>query len=253
MAETLIIADLHLSAAQPQSALIQSLCDRAQHAKALYILGDLLDYWVGDDQPLSPELTAVLDQIAALPCPKFFQAGNRDFLAGQALLDRLNATALPDQHTIEVYGQRILLCHGDALCTDDAAYQALRQQLRSPAFRCDFLAKPLAERIAVAQALRARSKTESSHKPEDIMDVNLDAVTAALAAHEAQIMIHGHTHRPALHRLAVGALRVVTGDWHEAGWLVSITPSAIRLERFNTEGSSLIDQAVWPNAAQVPA
>ena len=127
MAETLIIADLHLSAAQPQSALIRSLCHRAQHADALYILGDLFDYWVGDDQPLSPELTVVLDQIAALPCPIFFQAGNRDFLVGQALLDRLHATALPDLQLIEAYGQKLLLCHGDSLCTDDVAYQALRQ------------------------------------------------------------------------------------------------------------------------------
>ena len=251
MAETLFIADVHLCERSPHTALIEALCRRAQKAEALYILGDLFDYWVGDDQPLPPAIDAVLDQLAALPCPKFFQAGNRDFLIGQALLDRIGARALPDEFVLEhPSGSRLLLCHGDTLCTDDLAYQAMRQQLRSPAFRCDFLAKPLAERIAVAQALRARSKTESSAKPEDIMDVNADAVNAALAEHQAAVLIHGHTHRPALHRLPNDTLRVVTGDWLATGWLIACTDEGIRLEQFDATGSKTIDQAVWPDSPE---
>ncbi|WP_407276714.1 UDP-2,3-diacylglucosamine diphosphatase [Halothiobacillus sp. DCM-1] len=254
MAETLIIADLHLSAAHPQTAQVQALCARASQAAALYILGDLFDYWVGDDQPLTPELEDALESLAALPCPKFFIAGNRDFLVGQTLLDKLGAQALPDLFVLEQGSQRLLLCHGDTLCTDDLAYQAMRQQLRSPAFRCDFLAKPLAERIAVAEALRARSKTESSQKPEDIMDVNEQSVQAVMTRHEAHVLIHGHTHRPALHRLPAGGLRGVTGDWHDAGWLIACTDQAIRLERFDTTGAgTVVDQSPWPNAPQVSA
>ncbi len=247
MAEVLIIADLHLAPAnraalQPWHALIE----RAERAEALYILGDLFDYWVGDDQPIAAEIDAALDQLAALACPKFFISGNRDFLIGQALLDRIGAEGLPDIHGTTIHGQRLVLCHGDTLCTDDAAYQAMRQQLRSAEFRCDFLSKPLAERIAIAEGLRARSKTESSRKPEDIMDVNPAAVRDVLAAEHAAILIHGHTHRPAIHREQDGIARVVTGDWGDWGWLIAITPEQITLERFTRETTEQVEFLTLP-------
>ena len=254
MAEILIIADLHLSAGNTAAlAPLRALLPRAAKAEALYILGDLFDYWVGDDQPVPPAVADVLNALAALPCRRFFQSGNRDFLIGHEFLTRLGATALPDELLMETGAQPVLLCHGDQLCTDDLAYQAMRQQLRSPAFRCDFLGKPLAERTAVAEALRARSKTESSRKPEDIMDVNAEAVQRLMAAHPARVLVHGHTHRPAIHRLDNGALRVVTGDWGETGWLVALDEHGVRLENFDAERSTVIDQASWPAPTRSPA
>lgn len=242
MAEILMIADIHLApthaaALQPWQVLMA----RAAKADALYILGDLFDYWVGDDQPIPADIGAALDQLAALPCPKFFLSGNRDFLIGQEFLDRIGAKSLPDVTTLSLYNQRLVLCHGDTLCTDDLAYQAMRQQLRSPAFRCDFLSKPLDERLAIAMSLRAKSRSESSSKPEDIMDVNPAAVRALLQAENAALLLHGHTHRPAIHREAANITRIVTGDWGAQGWLVALTPEKITLERFNHEMTEIVD------------
>lgn len=247
MRESLIIADLHLSAANAAALVpLQAFLQRAAEAEALYILGDLFDYWVGDDQPVDPATSAALDQLAALPCRKYLQTGNRDFLIGQAFLDRIGAEPLPEAYDLRLGDTRIVLCHGDQLCTDDAAYQAMRQQLRSPAFRCDFLARPVAERMATAQALRARSRSESSSKPEDIMDVNTMAVDAMMAEHRAPVMIHGHTHRPAIHRLDGGRARIVTGDWGDIGWLVALNADGITLERLDASSTHIVDRIVLP-------
>ncbi len=251
MAEILIVADVHLAPTNVAAlAPWSQLMARAAKADALYILGDLFDYWVGDDQPIPAEMSVALDQLAALTCQKFFLSGNRDFLVGQALLDRIGAQSLPDIYQLPWNNQTLVLCHGDTLCTDDTAYQAMRQQLRSPVFRCDFLAKPLVERIAVAQGLRARSRTESGSKPEDIMDVNPEAVMALLQTNQASILIHGHTHRPAIHRLESRMNRIVTGDWGDHGWLVAVTPEQITLERFNAQSTEIID--ILPPSALPP-
>jgi UDP-2,3-diacylglucosamine hydrolase len=243
MSESLIIADLHLSPGNGAAlGPFNTLIKRAEQAEALYILGDLFDYWVGDDQPVDPATSAALDQLAALPCRKYLQTGNRDFLIGQALLDRIGAQLLPEVYELDVNGTRIVLCHGDSLCTDDAAYQAMRQQLRSPAFQCDFLARPLAERIATAQALRARSRSESSSKPEDIMDVNATAVENLMDVHHAAVLIHGHTHRPAIHHLSSGRTRMVTGDWGDTGWLIALRPDELTLEQFDAETTRVMDR-----------
>lgn len=246
MAEILIIADVHLSAANPQTDTFAALSNRAAKADALYILGDLFDYWVGDDQPLPDVIANTLDQISTLPCKTYFQAGNRDFLIGQNLLDRIGADLLPDVFSLDYQGHNLLLCHGDALCTDDIAYQAMRQQLRSPAFRCDLLARPLAERLAIADDLRTRSKTESSRKPEDIMDVNNDAVFALMQKEGAKMLIHGHTHRPAIHRLEDSGVRAVTGDWTTHGWLVALNQDEITLERFDALDAEIVDRFTLP-------
>jgi UDP-2,3-diacylglucosamine hydrolase len=242
VAEILVIADIHLSPANPQTDTFAALIARAAKADALYILGDLFDYWVGDDQPLPDTIGHTLDQLSALPCKKYFQAGNRDFLVGQNLLDRIGAEYLPDVFPLAHQGEIILLCHGDTLCTDDHAYQAMRQQLRSAVFRCDFLGKPLPERIAIAEGLRARSKTESSSKPEDIMDVNPETVSALMQSEDSKLLIHGHTHRPAIHRLADGRVRVVTGDWSTHGWLVVLNADVITLERFDSSSTEIVDR-----------
>jgi len=241
--DILIIADLHLSPKNAAAlAPLDRLIERAAKAKALYILGDLVDYWVGDDQPVDPEIAKRFDRLAALDTPKYLQHGNRDFLMGEDFAKRIGATLLPEEYPLEIDGVPVVLAHGDHLCTDDAAYQGLRLQLRSPEFRCDFLAKPLEERITIAEGLRARSKAEASTKPEDIMDVNAVAVDELLNRHQARILIHGHTHRPAIHRLADGRVRVVTGDWGETGWVVAIGDHLLRLERFDSEHSDIYDQ-----------
>lgn len=241
--DILIIADLHLSPANAAAlAPLDRLIERASKARALYILGDLVDYWVGDDQPVDPAIAERFDRLAALKIDKYLQHGNRDFLMGENFATRIGATLLPEEYRIEVDGVPMVLAHGDHLCTDDAAYQGLRLQLRSAEFRCDFLAKPLQERIAIAEGLRARSKAESSSKPEDIMDVNAAAVDDLLQRHQAKILIQGHTHRPAIHRLADGRARVVTGDWGEAGWVIAIGDHLLRLERFDTERRDVYDQ-----------
>ncbi|WP_322520405.1 UDP-2,3-diacylglucosamine diphosphatase [Guyparkeria halophila] len=245
MAETLIIADLHLAKPEPRTlALLDTFLERAEHAEAVYLLGDLFDYWIGDDQPIDPAIAERLERFAALTAPVTFQPGNRDFLVGRQLLERLGARQLPDQTVLEHGGRRWLLTHGDELCTDDAAYQAMRAQLRDPAFVRDFLSRSLPERIAIAEDLRNKSRTASSSKPEDIMDVNAAAVDEILERTGADGLIHGHTHRPAIHRLAGGRPRVVTGDWGEAGWLVSLEGDGLTLERFTPESSEVI--ATWP-------
>lgn len=245
MAETLIIADLHLARAEPRTlALLDAFLERAREAEAVCILGDLFDYWIGDDQPIDPAIAGRLERFADLSASVTFQPGNRDFLLGHDLLDRLGAEQRPDQVVLEHAGRRWLLTHGDELCTDDAAYQAMRAQLRDPAFVRDFLARSLAERIAIAEDLRRQSRTASSSKPEDIMDVNAAAVDEILERSGCDGLIHGHTHRPAIHRLAGGRPRVVTGDWGESGWLVALADERLTLERFTPDEREIV--AAWP-------
>lgn len=252
MAETLIIADLHLARAEPHTlALLDAFLDRARHVRAVYILGDLFDYWIGDDQPLDPEIAARLARFAELSAPVYFLPGNRDFLVGDDLLARLGAKAIPEQAGIEMGGRQLLLLHGDELCIDDVAYQTMRAQLRDPNFIRDFLGRPLPERIAIAEDLRSKSVTESSSKADDIMDVNAAAVAEMLDRSHTACLIHGHTHRPAIHRLPDGRARVVTGDWGEFGWLVAVDDEGLRLERFTPTGTNVMDLLDWQQVAVV--
>ncbi len=248
MSETLFIADLHLRPEAPTLITrLHTVLERAQKARALYILGDLLDYWVGDDQPLHDSLRPAFEALKTLADSGvllYLQHGNRDFLLGEKIAARFGFTLIPEYQRIELDGHPILLCHGDSLCTDDAAYQAMRAQFRHPAFQAEFLAKPLPERLAIATALRERSRQESSLKAQDIMDVNSDAVRATLDAQGCHHLIHGHTHRPALHRLTPPhALRAVLGDWEDAASLISHREGLLHLERIDESGTHIIDQA----------
>ncbi|HHQ69671.1 MAG TPA: UDP-2,3-diacylglucosamine diphosphatase, partial [Halothiobacillaceae bacterium] len=207
---------------------------RAQTAVAVYILGDLFDYWIGDDQPLSSELEQRLKRLSQIPGQVFFMPGNRDFLAGKTLMEKLGAHYLKAPYRTEFTGRSVVLSHGDELCTDDEAYMRMRAQLRSPAFIKDFLDKSLEDRRAIAEALRAQSVTDSAQKPEDIMDVNPQAVLDLLDEQQADILIHGHTHRPAVHNLGNKKARVVVGDWRSTGWLVSVQDKELRLEEFDS-------------------
>lgn len=233
--ERLIIADLHLATPSLNTlGLLDAFIARAQTAVAVYILGDLFDYWIGDDQPLSGELEQRFTQLSQIPGQVFFMPGNRDFLAGSELMNKLGAHYLEAPYRTELAGRSVVLTHGDELCTDDSAYMRMRAQLRSPAFINEFLGKSLEDRRAIAEALRAQSATDSAQKPEDIMDVNPQAAKDLLSEQQADILIHGHTHRPAVHNLGDKQARVVVGDWRNTGWLVSVQDKELRLEEFDS-------------------
>lgn len=224
---SLFISDLHLcSSTRPAITrqFVDFLQTTASQADALYILGDLFEYWAGDDD-LSDlrhrDILEALRHLSAGGTRLYFMHGNRDFLLGKDFAEATQATLLADPTMLELYGRRALLSHGDALCTDDIEYQAFRQQVRTPAWQQQFLSQPLAERKAQIEALRQRSEQEKSRKAESIMDVNQNAVHDLLREHGyPQLLIHGHTHRPARHVVELDGHvceRWVLGDWYEQG------------------------------------
>lgn len=219
---TLFISDLHLDACRPHITRLFAdfVRDEASRAAALYILGDLFEAWIGDDaaDSTADEVAAALAGLHAHGVPCFYLHGNRDFLLGDAFARRARMTLLPDPCVLDVEGRRVLLMHGDTLCTDDAPYQAFRRQSHEPAWQRAFLARPVAERQAFAAQARAESARYTRSVADAITDVNDDAVRAAFADHRVALMIHGHTHRPATHRLDLDgtpAERIVLGDWYE--------------------------------------
>lgn len=236
---TLFISDLHLCRERPQTTALfnQFLETSAQGAEALYILGDLFEYWVGDDQldhdPLAQSVAAGLSGIAQRGTRVYFMHGNRDFLIGERFCRVSGLELLRDPTELVIHGQPLLLMHGDTLCTDDTSYQQFRQQVRDAAWQATVLAKPYAERAALAQAIRSRSDVEKSMKAEAIMDVNDEAVAAAIRTHAYPTLIHGHTHRPARHEhLIDGRIceRWVLADWHETGSVMSVSPAGIAVQ-----------------------
>ncbi len=221
MALLLFVADCHLSAARP--AMVERFCalldGTARRARALYLLGDLFDEWLGDDddRPPHPQVEAALAALSASGVALHVAHGNHDFLLGEAFLARTGARLLAEPEPIALGAERWLLLHGDSLCTRDHAYQAFRRATRDPAAQRAFLALPLAERAAQAAALHRRSGEHTRLQPDEITDVTPEAVAEMLRAERADGMIHGHTHRPAVHELEVEgrrARRVVLGDWY---------------------------------------
>ena len=211
------ISDLHLNADEPATVAAWRHYLKHTSADALFILGDLFEVWVGDDVidvgPGSFEHACALAlREAASRLALFFMHGNRDFLVGQALMDFCHARLLDDPTVLGFAGQRWLLSHGDALCLDDTDYMQFRKLVRSSAWQNDFLAKPLAERQAIARGLRQQSEARKQIVA-DYADVDAVATRQWLAAADASVMIHGHTHKPALHALGDGYSRVVLSDW----------------------------------------
>jgi len=225
MSHTLFISDLHLSEEEPRSmaAFLHFIAEIAPHADALYILGDLFEYWAGDDDAADPfhaRVIAALRSLAQHNTAVFLLHGNRDLLMGADLAIECRARILPDPSLINLYGVPMLLSHGDTLCTDDEEYQRYRASVHDAAFQEQFLAKPLAERKAFIAQLRARSQAEKQVKNSAIMDVNQAAVGQLLRENHYPRLIHGHTHRQHRHEHYVdGKLceRWVLGDWHEKG------------------------------------
>lgn len=219
---TLFISDLHLNAEQPATItlFLKFLANRAAQAETLYILGDLFEVWLGDDLPL-PGYVPVLEAMKRLSdsgTPIYVMHGNRDFLLAEGFEQMSGTTLISDPVVLDLYGTPTLLMHGDLLCSDDLPYQAMRKQLRDPRWITSFLGKSAQERIDFARQLRERSKMETGEKDEAIMDVNLDTVVRTMQEHTVQQLIHGHTHRPAVHHFQLNGLpatRYVLSDWHK--------------------------------------
>ncbi len=233
---TLFISDLHLSGERPQliKQFIQLTRNEARKAEALYILGDLFEAWLGDDAVL-PEIAAVIEALKTLTesgIPVYVMAGNRDFLMGGGFETMSGVKLIDDPTVIDLYGTPTLLMHGDTLCTDDVAYQQVRTQVRDPAWIAAALAMSIEERIATAQKMRAQSQAHTQNSAEEIMDVNADAVTEALRQYGVTRLIHGHTHRPAVHSLEVNdqpATRIVLGDWYRQASLLRCNETGCEL------------------------
>ncbi len=234
---SLFIADLHLDPARPQiTALFESYLanDEVRHADALYILGDLVEAWIGDDDDAElPQRIAVATRaVRDAGVPVYFMVGNRDFLLGKRFAERAGLTLLDDGVVHDIHGRPTLLMHGDVLCTDDVAYQAVRQQVRNPEWQAQILSMPLDARRAFAAKARADSKAHTGSTMESIMDVNADAVAEAMRKAGVIRLIHGHTHRPAVHRFELdgkAAERIVLGDWYQHGSVLRVNGDEVEL------------------------
>lgn len=241
---TWFISDLHLFPSRPESLqlllqFLAHLAEKPKECKGLYILGDLFEYWIGDDvldHPLGKgfkPLVQALNQLSTKGVPIAFQHGNRDFLVGSQLAEQGGFTLLPDEYLIDLYGKPTLLMHGDSLCTEDTAYQQLRLQLRNPQWQTEFLALPLEQRLIQAQTLRAESQAQMQIKSESILDVTPNTVLEVMQKHQVTQLIHGHTHRPAIHSIMLQdreVKRIVLGDWyHNKGSFLKVQPDLIQL------------------------
>ena len=235
----LFVSDLHLTAAMPKTveAFFRFLREQAAHTRALYLLGDIFEYWAGDDDiddSFSRSVVNAIHAVSTQGVAVYWLAGNRDFLVGQQFAQACGATLLSEPHVTTIAGQRMLLVHGDAQCTDDAAYMRFRKQVREPAWQQTFLSQTLAQRKAIITGMREGSRDAQRNKTMDIMDVNPQAIEKLYAEHAVSLIIHGHTHRPARHVTPSG-VRHVLPDWDcdgttiRGGWLAldstgNITP-----------------------------
>ena len=232
---TLFISDLHLDASRPAivAQYERFMGEVAPGADALYILGDLFEYWVGDDglALAFPRRVAASLKALAARLPVRFMHGNRDFLVAREFARQTGVELLDDPTIVDLYGTRTLLMHGDTLCTGDAAYQAFRAQVHDPEWQRTALARPIAERVAIAQGMRAQSEGAKQAKAIEIMDVAPEAVEKAFADSGCDVLIHGHTHRPGRHVHRVAGrdrVRWVLPDWYERGGYLEASPSGIR-------------------------
>lgn len=245
----LFVSDVHLQASLPRTAdmFLRFLHEEATRTARLYVLGDLFEYWAGDDDldtPFHRQIVDALAEVANRGVRIGWIGGNRDFLVGEAFARAAGMQLLPDPFVAELAGMRIVLTHGDLQCTDDVAYQAFRRQVRDPQWQRDFLAQPLAQRKAIIAGMRSGSRAAQREKSYEIMDVNRDAIAALFAESGAQAMVHGHTHRPALHLHEIGGVqcvRHVLPDWDcddqvpRGGWLALHADGSFA--RFGFDGS----------------
>jgi len=220
----LFVSDLHIDETQPEIAaqFMDFLAGEARAAETLYILGDLFEVWIGDDDPdpIKRRVLHALHELAQSGVHCRFMRGNRDFLTGQVFAERADCTMLDDLETVDLFGTPALLLHGDTLCVDDHRYQEFRRMVRGEEWQQHFLSQPVHHRIAMAQQARDASKVHTGAMPTEIMDVSQSAVNAVMRDAGVCTMIHGHTHRPGIHHFDLDgepATRIVLGDWFQEG------------------------------------
>ena len=233
---TLFIADLHLSTEEPAitAGFLRLLEGEARTAEALYILGDLFEAWIGDDDPnpLHAAIAAAIRALVESGVPCYFIHGNRDFLIGKRFARQSGMMLLPAEKVLTLYGERVLIMHGDTLCTDDVGYQRFRAKVQQRWLQTLFLSLPLFIRQRIAAKMRAGSKASNQTKSDAIMDVNQQAVSEVMRQHHVRHLIHGHTHRPAIHDLQIEghpARRYVLGAWHQEGSMIKASENGIQL------------------------
>ena len=236
---TMFISDLHLDKDRPKVIryFIDFLNNLESDIESLYILGDFVEYWVGDDDP-GDGLEEVFNSIKkkSNSIPIYFMHGNRDFMISEKFCNHHGMKFLKDPTKIKLHGKKILLMHGDTLCIDDIEYQKFRTMVRSPLWQNEMLKKSLEERINLAKMLRAKSLSETGTKDEVIMDVNNDEVISQLKKHNVDMIIHGHTHRPNIHKIISEDReykRIVLGDWYDKSFILRISDGEIIIDKSN--------------------
>jgi UDP-2,3-diacylglucosamine hydrolase len=234
----LFISDLHLSPERPEvtRACLSFLQQHADSTEALFVLGDLFEAWIGDDDTCATgiEVQEAFKQLTDKGVDLFIQHGNRDFFIGKRFCKATGANLLADEHLVEYMDETVLVMHGDTLCTDDVDYIRFRKKIRHPVSKALLQLLPLTYRQKLANAMRAKSKAANANKPSAIMDVNANAVEAVMTKHCVSTLIHGHTHRPDRHQHENGE-RIVLGDWHDKGWYIVWDLAGINLNNFNIE------------------
>ena len=235
----LFVSDLHLEDQRPDitRALFHLLEQKRGEMTQLYLLGDIFEVWLGDDTPsiCADDLARKLKSLADDGVDIFLMHGNRDFLLGGEYAERCGAALINEPYPLKVAGHNAILLHGDALCTLDVDYMAFRRMVRNPGWIEDFLSKTLPERIAIGRSLRDKSQESASTKQQAIMDVTPDEVVAMMERYSVDFMIHGHTHRPALHDVQLPngkGVRVVLGDWYQQGWFLEADDQQYSLKPF---------------------
>lgn len=243
-ARTLFISDLHLQESRPDitKTLLHFLQVNQGQCDALFILGDLFEVWIGDDDEsaLKSQISAALSQFNTAGAWIFLAHGNRDFLIGDDYAMACGATLITDPYALQSEHGSVLLMHGDQLCIDDTEYMQFRSLVRDRSWQKEFLGKSLTERRAFAEQARQQSQASTADKASEIMDVNAAEVINTLIQNNQTTMIHGHTHRPAIHEVKLDqqvdgksvAKRVVLGDWDSQGWVAELTPNGISLQNF---------------------
>lgn len=221
---TLFVSDLHLEADRPDigEQFINFLKTDVMEAEDLYILGDLFEAWVGDDDPNThyAKIKMAIRKVVDKGIPVYFMHGNRDFMVGRHFANETGVEILKDPYPVTMYGQKTLLSHGDAMCIDDVQYQRVRAMVRDPAWQKTILAKPLKERLRIAAEARRQSLEQTINMDLSIMDVNQDEVVKVFKEYGVDVLVHGHTHRPDVHTVDLGnrkAKRIVLGDWYTQG------------------------------------
>ncbi|OLS58894.1 UDP-2,3-diacylglucosamine diphosphatase [Pseudomonas putida] len=237
----LLISDLHLQEERPDitRAFLDLLATRARDAQALYILGDFFEAWIGDDgmTPFQQSICQALRELSDAGTRVFLMHGNRDFLIGQAFCKAAGCTLLKDPSVVEMGGEPVLLMHGDSLCTRDEAYMKLRRYLRNPLSLWILRHLPLSTRHKLARKLRSESKAQTRMKANDIVDVTAEDIPRLMQRHGVHTLIHGHTHRPAIHKLTLddgsAGRRIVLGDWDRQGWALQVDEQGFQLSPFD--------------------